>query len=100
MNYCSDSIWDTGNPISYVTWAPQPSPLTSELPGGSAVRVTIGSMGSLDLIVGANPMVGVDEIVVEPAVDGFSYINLGLSLFLHYDALFDQENGVVGLAPH
>jgi hypothetical protein len=100
--YCSGSLWDTGNPTSYVQWPPQPVPYTTVLPAGTAVNVTIGPstapMGAYQLIVGAEPEPGADEILVIPA--GEANINLGVTLFSHYDALFDQEHGIVGLAQH
>jgi hypothetical protein len=45
------------------------------------------------------PTPGIDEVVIEPA-DGEGFMNLGTALFFHYDALFDQPNGHLGLAAH
>jgi hypothetical protein len=101
--YCFPSLWDTGDPTSYVASSGQPAPYTSELALGTAVNVTVGPvtapMGSYQFVVGAYPAPGVDEVQVEPQSSG-GYINLGMALFIHYDALFDQENGIVGLARH
>jgi hypothetical protein len=103
LDYCVTSLWDTGAPDSYVAWTDQPAPLTTELSVGSTVSVTIGPpnapLGAYQLVVGASPTLGVDEIFIEP-VTGAPYINLGMALFRHYDALFDQADGLVGLAQH
>jgi hypothetical protein len=102
-SYCFPSLWDSGSSTPYVASQEQPIPYTTEFPVGSAVSVNIGPprdpMGSFQLVVGAYPIPGVDEIFVLPTTDS-GYMNLGMSLFLHYDVLFDQEKGVVGLAQH
>jgi hypothetical protein len=101
-SYCLPSLWDTGDPTAYIAWPGEPSPYVMQLPLGSAVNITLGpntpAPVSYGFLVGPDPTPGVDLVVVEPGGGQQPYINPGIGLFFHYDALFDQERGVVGLA--
>jgi hypothetical protein len=97
--YCFGAELDTGNPPIYVEAADATT--TSLLAAGTHVEVTIGGASTLaqysfDVASPATP--GVDEVVVEPAT-AQPFMNLGTSVFFHYDVLFDQQRGVVGFAP-
>jgi hypothetical protein len=100
VDYCAPSIWDTGSYYSYVESSAEPGGYSLELPVGTVVSVSIGPGGGLGgyrLVVGATPVPSIDEIFIE---SGSGFANLGLTVFRHYDALFDQWRGVVGLAQH
>jgi hypothetical protein len=103
VDYCLPCEWDTGNPPTYIEWPQDTDGGVSTLPSGAQIRVTIGPMaaplGQYDFTVGAVSTPGIDEVVVEPAT-GAGFMNLGTAMFFHYDALFDQVDGRVGLAPH
>jgi hypothetical protein len=99
-SFCYPSLWDTGAPFSYVISPAQPAAQIRQLPLGTDVRVTLGPTSrpqkSYDVLVGAQPSPGIDLITIDP---GYStYISPGIALFYRFDALFDQEHGVVGLA--
>ncbi|HEY1549933.1 MAG TPA: DUF3443 family protein [Kofleriaceae bacterium] len=100
-DYCEPGIWDTGNPPITIDWPAAAG--KSELALESEIAVTIGPpaapLDAYAFTVGTQPVAGIDEIEVEPAV-GEGFINLGTALFFRADALFDPLHGIVGLAPH
>jgi hypothetical protein len=103
VDYCLGSEWDTGNPPIYIEWPADTDGGVSILPTGASVKVTIGPadkpLGAYSFTVGTVPTPGIDAVEVEPAT-GEGFMNLGTAVFFHFDALFDQAHGMVGLAPH
>ncbi len=99
-SYCMPTLLDTGSPATYVFSQAQLAPYYTELPLGSAVQVTVGPAGSplgnYELLVGPDPTIGVDEVLIVPS--GNALLDPGLALFYRFDVLFDQEHGRVGLA--
>lgn len=73
------------------------------VPPGDAIEVVIGASGkplaSYGFTIATVPTPGIDEIVVEPALDA-PFMNLGTGVFFHEDVFFDPHGGVVGFAPH
>jgi hypothetical protein len=97
---CAGGILDTGASISYVL-DPAFVGTSSQWPSGHEVAVQIGNLGTYDFTISATPIPGIDDVRTEPLPVGTSpLINLGTALFFHYDALFDQAEGRIGLAPH
>jgi len=98
VDYCVPAELDTGDPSAYVEWPAATT--TANLPSGAVVQVQIGpDAGVLASYVDTVGSVLSSNITIEPAT-GAGFMNIGQGLFSRYDALFDQKDGIVGLAAH
>jgi hypothetical protein len=98
--FCAGALLDTGAPPVELDSQLHTGPATT-FPPGTHFDIQIGDggvLGSMDFTVGATPAPGVDKVVLESRANG-DFINLGTSVFFHFDVLFDQHNGLIGLAP-
>jgi hypothetical protein len=102
VDYCATVELDTGDPSAYIRWTNATT--TTTIPSGDSVQITIGPptgpLGTYGFTVGATPKPGIDEVFVEPLAAGEQFMNLGTATFFQYDAIFDQADGLVGLASH
>ncbi len=100
MDYCEPVFLDCGACPTYIYW---PSAVNdSVFAPGSRLQMTVGPggapLGQYAFTVGPVPVPGIDEVELTPSTAG--HINVGTAVYFRYDVLWDQTDGLIGLAPH
>jgi hypothetical protein len=116
LSFCGPSVFDTGGAVTQIELtAPPDVPDAGHEKSNSTTFTSIAWAPNTDvsfvvgessdpiahysLVISKSPANGRDAIVTEPAYASQPLINLGTMIFFRFDVLFDQEHGIVGLAP-
>jgi hypothetical protein len=101
VDYCESVFLDCGACPSYIYWTSDGGATT--VLSRALLEVTIGPpsapIGQYSFTSGSAPVPGVDEVLLVPSVQG-GEINVGTAVYFRYDVLWDQFDGIIGLAPH
>jgi hypothetical protein len=102
LSMCAGGLLDTGNPEAQIELSDPSTPTTRWTPR-TQVNVTIGPstqpLSQYTYVISQSPLVGIDATETDGVATAGdpALINLGISVFFNYDAMFDDVNGIVGL---